>query len=124
MAIKRDKNGEACIISASIGNAILPLPRWRGKRLAVITTGTAQLLAMPQADGSGICEMTAQKDCYIAYGGSGVVATKTIADDGSRFFLAGVQVISIPLDSEGKEYTHVSVLMDTEAGVFQLEEVV
>ena len=94
----------------------LQVTTWSEKRVAVTTSGASQLLVLPTD--SELVEITAQENVYINFGDNTVVATSTIADDESRFFLAGVQVIPVPVNA-----THVAVIQESAAGIFQVEKV-
>ena len=100
----------------------LQVVRWTGKRAAVSFDGTSKDIVIPA--GSILVEMSATENCYINFGtGSAPTATSTIADDGSRLFLAGVQVIPVPIDSAtDAPYTHIGVLQESITGILQVEE--
>lgn len=103
------------------GGVPLQVARWSGQRDSKTTSGSSQRITLPT--GSKLIELTAVNSVFANFGGSGVNATSTIANDGSRLFLAGVQVVQVPLDpATGIPYTHVAVIQQTEAGVFQVEK--
>ena len=59
-----------------------------------------------------------------AFGDGTVVATATIGNDASRLFLAGVQIVPVPIDGGTQlPFTHMSVIEAASAGVFQVEKV-
>ena len=96
--------------------------RWTGQRVGLTTTVASQELVIPS--GAQLLEITAQKDCYIIFGAAtGITATSTIANDLSRFFAAGVQVVPVPFSAGTTPYTHIAVIWESEAGIFQIEEV-
>ncbi len=99
----------------------LQITRWTEKRVFAVFTGTSQALVIP-VDAVAV-ELTATENCYINFGGSSVEATSTIATDGSRLYLAGVQVIPVPLDGSGDPFTHIAVIQHTVSGILQVEEV-
>lgn len=121
MAVDRDEQGDAVVIPTALGNVPLQVTRWSGKRESKTLSGTSQEIVLPT--GSKVIEIMSEQNCYIRFGGSGVEATTVIADDGSRFFVLGVQVIPVPLDpASGVEYTHVAVIWQSTAGIFQVEK--
>ena len=122
MTISIDKQTEALIVATAKGNFPLQIIRWSGQRVALTTSGTAQLIVLPS---DTVCiEITSVQDVFMTFGDDTVVTTKTIANDGARLFIAGVQVVPIPLDpATGLAYTHVSVIEDTLPGIVQIEQV-
>ncbi len=101
----------------------LQVVRWKEQRVALTTSGSSQELVIPA--GAQLIEITAQQDCFVNFANAtGVIASSTIASDGSRFFAAGVQVIPVPFDpGTTTPMSHVAVIQDTVAGIFQIEEV-
>ncbi len=99
----------------------LQVTRWSEQRIGATFTGTSQTLTLPT--GAVIIELSCTEDCYLNFGAGGVTATPVIATDESRLFLAGVQVIVVPLDGAGDPFTHVGVIQSTAAGIIQIEEV-
>ena len=99
----------------------LQVTKWTGNRAGVTTGAAAQLIPLPA--GTELVEITATENAYIAFGDGTVVATATI-DATSRLFLAGVQIVPVPIDSGTQlPYTHMSVIEAASAGVFQVEKV-
>lgn len=101
----------------------LQVVRWSGTRIGVVSSNVATAeAALPS---TSLVEITATENIYIRFGNTGMsVADTTIANDGSRLFLAGVQVIPIPLDSNGDPYDYFSVIRAADTnGVVQLEAV-
>ena len=122
MTISIDDQTDALIIATAKGNFPLQIIRWSGQRVALTTTGTAQLIVLPV--GSVCIEITAVQTIFLTFGDDSVVTTKVIENDGARLYLAGVQVVPIPLDpATGKVFTHVSVIEDTLPGIVQLEKI-
>ncbi len=97
----------------------LQVAKWSGKRETVTSSGASQLITL--SSGATLVEISAVEAVYLEFGGAGAVATSTIEDDASRIFLAGVQVVPVPLDSSGDPYTHVAVLQVAVAGIVQVE---
>jgi hypothetical protein len=101
----------------------LQVVRWSGTRVAVVSgaAGSAEL-ALPS---TSLIEITATENIYIRFGNTGMdVATTTVATDGSRLFMAGVQVTPVPLDSNGNPYDYFSVIRAASTnGVVQIEAV-
>jgi len=121
VAIERDEQGDAVIIPTALGNVPLQVTRWSGKRESRTLSGTSQEIVLPT--GSKVIEITSEQNCYIRFGSAGVIASTAVADDGSRFFLLGVQVAPVPLDpTSGVEYTHAAVIWQSTAGIFQIEK--
>jgi hypothetical protein len=101
----------------------LQVARWSGQRESVTSSGTSQRITLPT--GADLIEISAAEAVYLNFGGGAVDATSSIADDGSRLFLAGVQVVPVPLDpATSIPYTHVAVLQVATAGLLQVEELV
>ncbi len=100
----------------------LQVTRWSEKRVATAFNSTSARLTIP-AD-AVLVEITATENCFINFGDNTVVATSTIANDGSRLFLAGVQIVPVPLDGETPRvpYTHVAVISEAADGTLQVEE--
>ena len=122
MAIDRDTQGDALVIPTAKGNEALQVTRWTGQRDSKLTSATSQLITLPT--GSKVIEITAVADVFINFGDGTPVASSTIASDGSRLLLAGVQVIPVPLNpATGNEYLKVAVIQSTVAGIFQIEQV-
>ncbi len=121
MAIERKSRSNSHLFPEN--NTPLQVARWSGQRDSVTSSGSSQRITLPT--GADLLEITAVNPVFINFGGSSVDATSTIADDGSRLFLAGVQVVQVPLDpATGDPYTHVAVLEVSSAGIFQIEELV
>lgn len=99
----------------------LQLPRWSGQRVGVVFTGTSQTLTLPA--GALVIEVACTENCYLNFGLTGVNATTVIANDASRLFMAGVQMVIVPIDGSGDPFTHVGVIQATTSGTIQIEEV-
>ena len=102
------------------GDTPLQVPRWTEQRESVTTSGASQRLTLPT--GASLIEISAQEAAYLNFGDNTVDASAVIANGESRLFLAGVQVVPVPLDSSGDPQTHVAVLQESVAGIFQVEE--
>ena len=121
MTIAIDQETLALII-ATAGGRPLQITRWSGQRVGLTTSPSAQLIVLPV--GAVCVEITSTQDIFMTFGDDSVVTTKVIANDGARLYLAGVQVVPIPLDPvTGGTFTHVSVISDTIPGIFQVEQV-
>ena len=119
MGVQRNKNSGSHIFEES--QTPLQVVRWTEQRVAVTTTGSSQRLTLPTL--ADLIEITAVEAVYINFGGNAVDASNTIANDGSRIFLAGVQVVQVPIDSATElPFTHVAVVQVASPGVFQVEE--
>ena len=122
MTIDRDTQTDATVIPTAKGNEALQVVRWSGQREFKTTSAVSQRITLPT--GSKVIEITAVTDTFVNFGDNTVDATTVISDDASRLLLAGVQVIPVPLDpATGLEYTHVTVVQSTAAGIFQVEQV-
>ncbi len=121
MTISIDQETLALIISTA-GGLPLQITRWSGQRVGLTTTASAQLIVLPV--GAVCIELTAVQNIFLTFGDDSVVTTKVIENDGARLYLAGVQVLPIPLDpATGEVFTHVSVISDTIPGIVQIEQV-
>ena len=119
MGVQRNKNSGSHIFEES--QTPLQVVRWTEQRVAVTTTVSSQRLTLPT--GADLIEITAVEPVYINFGDNTVDASSTIASDGSRIFLAGVQVVQVPIDpATDLPYTHLAVIWLVAAGVFQVEE--
>lgn len=101
----------------------LQVVQWSQKRVGASFTGASQALTLP-AD-TDIIEISSTEHCYINFGTSGAVtATTVIASDASRLFVAGVQVIPVPINpATGTPFTHMAVISAGVNGVIQVEKV-
>ncbi len=97
------------------------IARWTEQRVSVTFTGTSARLTIPS--GAVLIEISASENCFLNFGNGSVDASSTIATDGSRLFLAGVQNVVVPLDGSGDPFTHVAVIQQTVAGLIQVEQV-
>lgn len=121
MTIERNDSNDTHVFPGQDGNVPLQVTRWTGQRESVTTSGASQRLTLPT--GTGLVEITAEQNVYLNFGDNTVVASAVIADDASRFFLLGVQVIPVPIDPATElPYTHVAVIQQNIAGVFQVEQ--
>lgn len=101
----------------------LQVTRWTEKRIAIGFNVSSQRILIPA--GAVLVEITATENCFINFGDVTVDASSTIATDGSRLFLAGVQIVPVPLDAEDPRvpFTYVAVLAEAADGTLQVEEV-
>jgi len=121
MSIKRDSVNEDYVFGSKSSQS-LQVTRWTGKRVGVATSGAAELIALP-AD-TELIEITSTENVFLAFGDNTVVATAVIADDASRLFLAGVQIIPVPIDvASDLPFAFMSVIQESSPGVFQAEKV-
>jgi len=105
------------------GGTPLQIGRWSGQRASLVASGTSGRITLPT--GAEYIEITAVEPTYLNFGDVTVVATTVIASDGSRYFAAGVQVISVPLDpATSLPYTHVAILQVSLGGLIQVEQLV
>lgn len=121
MSLKRDVNNEDYVFGVKSSQA-LQVTRWTGQRVGVTTSAAAELIQLPA--GTELIEITSTENVYLAFGDGTVVATASIGNDASRLFLAGVQIIPVPIDSGNDlPFTHMSVIEESSPGVFQAEQV-
>ncbi len=101
----------------------LQVVRWAGERVGVACGASSLELVLPA--GAHLVEISSTENAYINFQtGTGVTATSTIADDGSRLFVAGVQLVPVPFDpGTGEPYTHIACIQVDTAGIFQVEAV-
>lgn len=71
--------------------------------------------------GATLIEISATEDCYINFGDDTVVASSTVANGGSRLFMAGVQIVVVPEDS-GVPFTHLAFIRVSTNGIIQAEQ--
>jgi hypothetical protein len=121
MTIQLDQRSKAPVIAIADDVIALQITRWSGQRVAATMSASSQRLTLPA--NTLVVEITAQQDAYISFGDGTVDAESTIANDDSRLFAAGVQVVAVPLDNQGVPYTHVAVLEAATAGIIQFEKV-
>lgn len=120
MSLKREVPSGDYVFGVK-SSAPLQVTKWSGNRVGVTTGAVAQLIALP-AD-TELVEITATENAYVAFGDGTVVATAAV-DATSRLFLAGVQIVPVPIDSGSQlPFTHMSVIEAASAGVFQVEKV-
>ncbi len=100
----------------------LQVTRWSEKRVAIGFNSGSQRITIPA--NAVLIEITATENCFINFGDNTVVASSTVATDGSRLFLGGVQIVPVPLDGETPRvpYTHVAVISEAADGSLQVEE--
>jgi len=100
----------------------LQITRWSENRVATAFSAITARLTIP-AD-AVLVEIVASENCFINFGDNTVEATTTIASDGSRLFLAGTQIVPVPLDAQDPRvpFTHVAVVAEAADGVLQVEE--
>lgn len=120
MTIDRDLQTDALVIPTAKGNFPLQIVRWSGQREAKTLSASSQRIAL--VAGSEIIEISSTQNCFINFGDGTEVASSTIANNASRFFLAGVQIVPVPLDpATGNPYVSVAVIQQSIAGTFQIE---
>ncbi|MCK5318856.1 MAG: hypothetical protein KAJ55_13150 [Anaerolineales bacterium] len=121
MTLKRDTVNEDYVFGAK-SSIPLQVTRWTGQRVGVTTSAVAELIQLPA--GTELIEVTATENVYVAFGDGTVVATQSVGNDASRLFLAGVQILPVPINPLGNvPFTHMSVIEESSPGVFQAEKV-
>lgn len=121
MTVARDARTNALIISTAKGNVPLQTVPWSGARQSVTTTSASRAIPLPA--GLELIEMLAVEDVYIRFGDDDtVIASSTIASDGNRLFLKGLQVVQVPISpATGVPYTFMAVIRKSADGIFQIE---
>ena len=120
--MEREKALSRGYVFPASGNVPLQVVRWTEQRTSIVLGGASVRVTLPA--GSEVIELTATENCFINFGDNTVDATAVIATDGSRLFLAGVQVVPVPIDPATDEpYTHVAAIQDATAGILQIEQV-
>lgn len=102
------------------GSEPLQVARLSGKRVGGAFTASSASFTLPT--GATLIEVSATENCYLEFGSGSPVAEATIADDLSRLFLAGVQVLPVPLDGSDVPYTKCAVISAGTDGVVQFEK--
>ncbi len=116
MSLSKNNDGEHTFVRRSA----LQVPAWSEVRVgAAITNSSARFVLPP---GATLLELSATEDCFINFGDVTVVATSTIATDGSRLFMGGVQICVVPQDSNGVPFTHLAFLRVDKNGTIQAEK--
>lgn len=121
MVIDTDENDQP-VFPGSGANVPLQVVRWSEQRASFVADNSTERLVIP--NNAALIEISAVENCFINFGDVTVNATTTIATDGSRLFMAGVQVVPVPLDpATNAPYTHVAALRQATDGIFQVEQV-
>ena len=116
MSLSKNNDGEHTFVRRSA----LQVPAWSEVRVGAAITGTTARFVLPP--GATLIELSATEDCFINFGDVAVDATSTIATDGSRLFMAGVQTVVVPEDSDGVPFTHLAFLRVATNGTIQAEK--
>ena len=96
----------------------LQVVRWTNNIIQATTSGTSARTALPS--GASLVEIRCTENVYLKFGDVTVVAA---ADNTSSLFLAGTQVVPVPLDSSGDPETYIAYIQESAAGTLQVEEV-
>ena len=123
MAEREDSGARVYVFPGTgAGNVPLQVTRWTEKRASIAFTGSTARVVIPV--NAEIVELAANENCYINFGDDTVVATSTITTDDSRLYLAGVQLVPVPIDPATDEpYTHIAAIQSVSAGILQIEQV-
>jgi len=102
--------------------APLQVVEWSGLRASIPFSGASANVALPSD--CELMELSASQSCYIAFGiDNSIVATGTIGAV-SRLFLAGVQVVPVPLNpNTSQPFTWIAAIQYTAGGILQIEKV-
>lgn len=99
----------------------LQVVRWSGDRVSISFTGSTARIGLP-AD-TRLVELTATENCFIAFGDDTVDASSTIGAV-SRLFMAGVQVVPVPIDPATEDlYKYIAAIQETAGGILQMERI-
>ncbi len=97
----------------------LQVVRWAGERVFSTVTASSQSLVLPSAT---LIEISSTENCYIRFGTGAPTASASVDDDTNRLYMAGVQVVPVPIDpSTGVAYTHIACIRVADNGLFQVE---
>jgi len=100
----------------------LQVVRWAGERVFTAVTVTSAALVLPSTT---LIEICATENCYIRFGTGAPTASSSVANDTNRLFVAGVQIVPVPIDPATDDpYTHIAVIRETTDGLFQVESVI
>lgn len=109
------------VFPGSDNNTPLQVVRWTEQRVEITVTGVSARATIP--NNAALVELASTEHCYINFGDNTVDATTTIANDGSRLYLIGVQLIPVPIDLATDEpYTHIAAIRLDTSGILQIEE--
>ena len=104
------------------GRSPLQVVRWTGDRVSV-AAGTATANVQLPANAQ-LIELSATENCYIAFGADNSIEATNSIGAVSRLFMAGVQVVPVPLDPDGNLYTWIAALRaGASDGILQIERV-
>jgi hypothetical protein len=120
---EREKRGPRAYVIPS-GSGVVPLQvvLWSAQRDSIILGPASLRVEIP--NNAALIELSASENCYINFGDVTVVASSVIATDGSRLFIAGVQVVPVPIDPATDEpYTYIAALQQGTGGILQVEQV-
>lgn len=97
----------------------LQVVRWAGERVLIAIGAGSISMVLPS---DTLIELSATENCYIRFGTGAPTASSTVATDTNRLFMAGVQVVPIPIDpGTGVAYTHLAVIWVATNGFLQAE---
>lgn len=100
----------------------LQVVRWAGERVfSTLTASSSASLTLPS---DSLLEITASQNCYIRFSSGTAVAAASVANDTNRLFLAGVQIVPVPIDpATDLPYTAIAAIRVDTDGHFQVESV-
>jgi len=121
MTVKRVVGNEDYVF-VSKNSTPLQVVRWTEKRVGGSLAVASARFVLPA--GAELIELSATQNCFINFGDVTVVATATIATDGSRLFMSGVQTVPVPIDTvTNLPFTHLAFIRETQDGTIQAEQV-
>lgn len=89
-----------------------------GDRVTASVTGSSNTVALPASalkKNRSVVRLSATTDCFINFGGSGVVAA---IDNTSTLFPKGVETLTVPVGAD-----HIAVIQIAASGTLQVETV-
>ncbi len=100
----------------------LQVVRWAGERVFATLNNSSEALLLPSTT---LIEITVTENCYIRFGTGAPTASASVDTDTNRLFMAGVQVVPVPIDpATNVAYTHIACIRVDTDGLFQVESVV
>ncbi len=98
----------------------LQVPAWSEKRVGGTLAVATDRFILPT--GATLIELSVTEDSFINFGDVTVDASSVIADDDSRLFMAGVQIVVVPEDGNGVPFTHLAFVRVATNGIIQAEK--
>lgn len=116
MSLSKNNDGEHTFVRRSA----LQVPAWSEKRVGGTLAVATDRFVLPT--GATLIELSVTEDSFINFGDVTVDASSVIADDDSRLFMAGVQIVVVPEDNDGVPFTHLAFIRVATNGIIQAEK--